>query len=103
MTCRKFLTFVDRHTKKFGSGFQLSKKAFKTAYIALKKKGGGKTVGRLSTYSLIFFHLIWTMTNKSNIRSSHPLYTIKRIEVLKRMFGGFDTLTPLYINLFKHI
>lgn len=41
MTCRKFLTFVDRHTKKFGSGFQLSKKALKTAYIALKKMGGG--------------------------------------------------------------
>lgn len=101
MTCRKFLTFVDRHTKKFGSGFQLSKKALKTAYIALKKMGGGgKTVGRLSTFSLIFFHLIWTITN---IRSSHPLYTIKCIEVLKRMIGGFDTLTPLYINLFKHI
>lgn len=56
MTCRKFLTFVDRHTKKFGSGFQLSKKALKTAYIALKKMGGGgKTVGRLLTFSLIFF------------------------------------------------
>lgn len=41
MTRRKFLTFVDRHTKKFGSGFQLSKKALKTAYIALKKMGGG--------------------------------------------------------------
>lgn len=57
MTCRKFLTFVDRHTKKFRSGFQLSKKALKTAYIALKKMGGGggKTVGRLLTFSLIFF------------------------------------------------
>lgn len=60
MTCRKFLTFVDRHTKKFGSSYQLSKKALKTAYIALKKMGGGgKTVGRLSTFSLIFFFTLF--------------------------------------------
>lgn len=52
MTCRKFLTFVDRHTKKFGSGFQLSKKALKTAYVALKKRGGGGKF--ISTYSNIF-------------------------------------------------
>lgn len=62
MTCRKFLTFVDRHTKKFGSGFQLSKKALKTAYIYSFKEnggGGGKTVGRLSTFSLIFFFTLF--------------------------------------------
>lgn len=52
MTCRKFLTFVDRHTKKFGSGFQLSKKALKTAYVALKKRGG-----EVSLYQLIRTYL----------------------------------------------
>lgn len=61
MTCRKFLTFVDRHTKKFGSGFQLSKKALKTAYIyiALKKRGGGGSLYQLiRTYLRLQFDVM---------------------------------------------